>query len=399
MRLQPLRFCFRLGHVVLTMLWSCAQCGIFDLVVPDGHPVHCKHSPAFLADRTLRPPAPCSFRTAPVGDMSCACGVVHECRALGKYCSDSVPVDDLVSVIGTRTLLNAKTFQHCGSCDRGALERVEKIRNIERIVSGRCITYKLDPPEVDVVIPFCAADAIYVSDAIESIFSQVNVRPWIHVVADGCQWPDLPRFPNIIRYESPGGLGPYRITNALAMYLRSDYLAIQDADDISRPDRLWRQICTLRAAEADMISGSMHQFVAADCRGIPSVEARLKSMPTLYSGMCYTANPKGAMINSVKTMTRQLFERLGGFCDWMMSADHEWDARAAAAGARLFHASDVFGLRRLHNRSLSNGIFYEGHPERLRLDSLMAEQRLAVESGADPATFGGIHCAPELQPL
>lgn len=381
------------------MKWSCKACGVFDLEVPDGQTIRCPHTAGSHTSQEVESMLnlkSCVFRSSAVGQMECGCAATFNCLRLHKICSDYKPIDEWVHTFdGVR--LTADNYQHCGECEYKTVASLIKFHHTDCIQTGEAVRAIPDEPvKTDVVIPFCEVDKHYLIEAVESILAQEHAAPIMHIVADGCEWPDLIDHPSIRRYQASGGQGPYRITNALVDYFETEYLAIQDCDDISTPDRLWRQIQTMRLTDYEMISGAMEQFVADECKDDPKAVALCNGWPKIYTGMCYPDSPKGSAVNSVKTMTVEIFKRLGGFCDWMMSADHEWDNRVSYAGSKIFHSIDTFGRRRLHTRSLSNGVFPIGGMERKRLADLMAVHIKEQLAGIHGSKFGGITVAPKL---
>lgn len=223
------------------------------------------------------------------------------------------------------------------------------------------------PPAVDVVIPFWSGDSQFVAECLRSILDQRHVTTMVHVVADGCEFPDLPAAgPNVLYYRTPGGWGPYRITNGLvrAGQLRTQYIAVQDADDTSHPDRLWRQIATMQQFGYEQTSGTAHNFADSSYRG-----DRHRVEPRIQPWTVYSSCPMGRMVNTNRLITRDLFTRVGGFADMVCSGDFEFDNRTLhlplADSIPTFGADDVITERRLHSLSLTNGPEYSrGAPKR-----------------------------------
>ncbi len=211
-------------------------------------------------------------------------------------------------------------------------------------------TYPLTPgpvTHVDVIIPYCKSDRHLVREAIQSIDNQRHVYPIIHAVADNCD----PIYHDSIHhnYQTTKQLGPYWIVNSLVSELTSDYIAIQDADDLSNPNRLWKQVATLNMGYC-MTSCAMNQIAIEGYNGTRHIID-----PIIYSGQHLTAAPWGKNVNSTRTMLKSFFIHMNGFGDYPMSGDFQFDARCCSLYPDKCHYSDEsFAIRRLRPESLSN---------------------------------------------
>lgn len=226
---------------------------------------------------------------------------------------------------------------------------------------------------IDVVIPYNETDRHLVHEALVSILEQENCTPIIHMVADNCEQlflstpepinsiptPILPTHQEvaanstIIHYSTPG-IGPYHIVNKLVPSFQTNYIAIQDADDISYPTRLSHQLNILQ--DYVMTSGTMRQ------RAIEGYDGTRHIMePLLYSGEKLVAAPMGRFVNSVRAMRKDFFIDQNGFADYPCSGDFQFDNRCLfqKPQPKMFFDPTILGVRRLRPNSLSNGGTYK----------------------------------------
>lgn len=202
------------------------------------------------------------------------------------------------------------------------------------------------PKHIDVVIPYCESDRHLAKDAIECIIHQKHCSPIIHAVADNCE---PIKHPFCKHYRTEKSVGPYWIVNSLVPHFTTDYIAIQDADDLSYSNRLWKQIAILDMGYY-MTSCAMIQSAIEGYDG-----ARHKIEPIIFPGVVQAAAPWGRNINSTRTMLRSLFTNINGFGDYPMSGDYQFDSRACSLYPDLCHYSnEVLAIRRLRPESLSN---------------------------------------------
>ena len=211
-------------------------------------------------------------------------------------------------------------------------------------------TYPVTPPtapsQIDVVVPYSSNELHLVAQAINGILAQQHCIPIIHAVADNCK---SIRHPDCINYEAEG-VGPYNITNALVPHLRSQYLAIHDADDVSLSARLWKQIEQLKLGYV-MTSCAMLQVPIEGYSG-----GRHIAEPIIEPGLIQAVAPKGRCINSTRTITVEFFVDQNGFADMPCSGDYQFDNRCLLQlPPQPIHSSpEIFGLRHLRPTSLSN---------------------------------------------
>jgi len=190
-------------------------------------------------------------------------------------------------------------------------------------------------PPVDVVLPF-HDQFEYTRQAIESVLAQKSIRVVLHLIdgdssdragADAL----LSRYRGqhgeiaVRTYRTKGDIGQFMAVNAVEQYLETDYLLIQDGDDISDPNRAFVSALSLCLSGAGLFSSAVRLF-----GGGPRM--LLSSYP--YDGCRYY------VINPASAIRRSEFVRLGGYFSYggaardRCSLDTDFFLRAVASGVR-----------------------------------------------------------------
>jgi hypothetical protein len=220
--------------------------------------------------------------------------------------------------------------------------------------------YPTEPPQqqltIDVIIPFHQLDKHLLDQCLSSTCCSNYINPQIHLVADGCLFPEnLPLNPQLLtadyihRYYTPGEWGPFRIVNSLVAHnhLLTPYFAIQDVDDLSGPDRLWKQRLALN--DYAMTTCAMRQSPSQGYKGRRHIQE-----PVLLPGTKYNTTPHGRIINSTRAIRVETFKAVNGFANIFCSADFQFDNRVLPL-YNCHGSEEVLATRILHPLSLSNG--------------------------------------------
>jgi glycosyltransferase involved in cell wall biosynthesis len=279
-----------------------------------------------------------------------------------------------------------------------------------RAVRGTTTVPAGDRPvyDCDVIIPYYRG-VRWLGQTIEATLAQNFVNCHIHLINDDSPEDDTQirrafrAYPNLHWYRNLANVGPYRSYHQVWTRLRSEFFAVQDADDVPLPNRLWRAIHALETTGAEIYGAAMEQMLSPDVpRNDEWNRNYVRQIPFHTSGNRGTFSPLGNVTNGTMVCRRKTFERLNGFAGIATcSCDLEFITRAHYAGCRFYYDTAVIAVRRVHHRSLSRGGDYRmgtaARAESLAEWGRRYELYRAAASDFDYAAFGTLHDAdPDL---
>jgi hypothetical protein len=163
---------------------------------------------------------------------------------------------------------------------------------------AEAVTGKDRQPRVSVVMPACNAER-YLREAVESILAQTFDDFEFVVVDDGSTdrtWTLLRSYRDARMRccRNDENAGVTRSLNRGVAAARGDYIARQDADDVSRPSRLETQVAYLEAHPEVGILGSAYQVIDAEGRprGLgrpPESDTEIRWQTLFHSAFCHSA--------------------------------------------------------------------------------------------------------------
>ncbi len=208
---------------------------------------------------------------------------------------------------------------------------------------------------VDVVIPAFNATAT-IGDAVGSIQSQTLADLRIIVVNDGSTddtFDAVRRLatadPRIVIIDQ-ANLGIVDARNVGLRAASAEYIAVQDADDISTPDRLQTQVDYLdRHSSCVAVSGSAKRI---DLDG--NFTGHVITMPALDAVDDSWIPAREPYLMPFGTMRRSAVEAVGGYryVDYAEDTDLYWRLRRVGD---LVNLTDVVGAYRFHSGSATGG--------------------------------------------
>ncbi len=155
-----------------------------------------------------------------------------------------------------------------------------------------------------------------------------------------------------VRVFAPGRLGAAGAYNYAVSQARGDYIARQDFDDRSYPDRLRLQVEFLDAhPEVGVVGGS---FVQVDeTRG----ERFVRALPTEHAAILAAMARYIPIVHSLATFRRTAWQAAGGYPDVNNLIDLRFWVRIAKLGWRFANVAEVVGEHYVHSKSWFNRSF------------------------------------------
>ncbi len=278
--------------------------------------------------------------------------------------------------------------------------------NDSSFIWGRSFpTEFIRPVDCDVVIACDERNLEFLAESIHSILNQTSARCIVHVCFDSVQ-ADVSHFmrtfPQIRFYKTNECLGPFRIANEMMRFCQTDYVAIQDADDIALPTRIACSVNELKMKGRHFYGAFMENF--CDHR-YPGQHIREKSMtaPWHHSGILWAVCPEGALINGTLVFHRARFVELEGYGDLVCSGDVDFCNRINFGRERKIISNKLVALRRLHNKSLTASTFAPGTSLRSDIDRVVIQRYQDLQAKkATPASLGALSqhlMNPKMHPI
>lgn len=197
-------------------------------------------------------------------------------------------------------------------------------------------------PKVSVVIATYNA-APFLGEAIDSILNQTFRDLELIIVDDGSTDEThqiLGRYtdPRIIRLRNETNQGVARARNCGNAIARGEYLAVQDADDLSTPDRIEKQVAFLDAHPEIGLVGSQGILIGE------SGETRLK-VPLHNTEIQALLLGENCLLHSSLMMRRGIFEEIGGYDETYVAEDYDLVLRLAER-TQVANLPDILYLKR-----------------------------------------------------
>lgn len=237
----------------------------------------------------------------------------------------------------------------------------------------------MSTPLISVIITAYNAER-FISETIESILSQSYSNFEIIIINDGSD-DETERIINLfndsrIVYYNPGRIGRGKALNMALFKAKGTFVAVQDADDVSHPQRLETQIQLLENYSGKVVLGTAVKRISADDIINPSFFSKKK----IDSIQLIDVTSQIAFINPVKHSSA--FMRLADIkknnCyDQERKNLFDWDLfyRFVRSGGRLCVISEKLVYKRQHN----NQFFEVGKRFEYIISTILLQYRIMKE--------------------
>jgi glycosyltransferase involved in cell wall biosynthesis len=213
---------------------------------------------------------------------------------------------------------------------------------------------------------YAGVDPTHLREALTSIKEQTLPPTEVLVVADGPLTEDLEgvilslatELPlTLLRLPRHSGSGPAR--QAGLEKASAEWVAVADADDISLPHRLERQVAAAGQLGLEMVGSAVEEFDADD-NDVLGVR-RFATENDALRALLRTRNP---LNHPSVVMRRDRALAVGGYRSLPYLEDYDLCARFAAAGARIGNVDEVLvrfrgGRRSQHRRRIGGWLAAE----------------------------------------
>jgi GT2 family glycosyltransferase len=259
----------------------------------------------------------------------------------------------------------------------------------------------------DVVLPF-HGHLDYLQEAMQSLLDQKGSDLVIHLLDDASPEDTEPvlrywgTHPRVRTYRNERNLGQFVSFNNVFPYLETSFVAVQDADDISLPQRIHRAGNALRLADADIFGARLREFDGKWAKPERDITQRQRDRMQAggrYLQSRYPGEELGHfLLNATAVIRASAFETLGGFTDFgelyrnRCAVDTEFYLRACYGGLRFAISRDVLVRYRCHADSATrNAQTGSGSPARAWSEAECRRRAGIFQRGrCDPRAFGGL---------
>ena len=134
----------------------------------------------------------------------------------------------------------------------------------------------------------------------------------------------------------------------------SEYVAIMDSDDISKPYRLEKQLKKIEDEKLDLVAGYVRVM---DDNGTPLYN--MDNLPLTHDKIAKKMRVNNCVPHPTWFFRREMYLALGGYTDMQGCEDYDFLLRAINAGYKLGIVDDILLDYRLSSQSVSRNNLYK----------------------------------------
>lgn len=196
----------------------------------------------------------------------------------------------------------------------------------------------------------------YIDQAVESILNQTYSELECIVVVDNPAHTDAiyhlksteakdPRVKVIINEQN---MGLAMSMNAGIHLASGEYIARMDADDISLPERLQKELDYLQTTGADLV-GCAVKRIDAEGNVIGTIHPPVKTPKEVERYLSY----KNPIVHPTVLMKTSVIRALGGYRNFNACQDYDLWTRFATNGYQIYQMDEILFLFRRHEKSIT----------------------------------------------
>jgi glycosyltransferase involved in cell wall biosynthesis len=259
------------------------------------------------------------------------------------------------------------------------------------------------PVAADVVVPFHGHTDL-LQETLDSLLDQTEASLTIHVVDDASPVnPDdaLRRYtgrPEFRFYRNTENIGQFQSFNNVSPYFDTELALVQDADDLSLPERVYWTGQVMHYTQADFFAAAVETFMA------PGSQLTNKASPSFSKETVWHSyypekdlDPYFAQ-NPTAAFRVSMFRTMGGFADFgdrlanRASVDTEFQLRCRHHGVRFALSRQVVLRYRRHASSATQNVLtgWGTSARKLASDEVERRCKLFRRGISDPRSFGSI---------
>lgn len=236
----------------------------------------------------------------------------------------------------------------------------------------------MNQPKVSVVMTVYNGKK-YIREAIDSILAQTFTAFEFIIVDDASTdetWTILNSVndPRLRLVRNNRNIGIYKSANNGLSLSKGEYIARMDADDVSLPERLARQVDFLEThPEIGVLGTGVHLIDGSGCT------SHTLQLPTQHGLLRWYLCFYNPIAHSTVMMRRKIIEQVGGYSPYMVLAgDYDLWCRLSYV-TRLSNLQDVLVSYRIHDANVTTIKASEQRHNSVRISCQMISQILSKE--------------------